>query len=490
MHSTVGNLTIVVVGASGDLARKKVYPALFALYCQGYLPAGFRVFGFARSAFTNEEFRAKIAENLTCRYAPGESCAERMSEFLGRCHYLAGDYASRDAFLDLFAAMQAVEGEPPVYRIFYLAIPSGVFLDVAHSIGGAGMVSCDPQRPWSRVVIEKPFGRDRESSDRLTEEMGRVFAEGHTFRIDHYLGKEVIQNLMVLRFANLVFEPIWNRDFVKSVHISWKEDIGVEGRGGYFDSYGIIRDVMQNHLLQILSLVAMEPPVGLQASHVRDEKVKVLRAIPPIELRDIAVGQYTAGRRGDRAVPGYREDPTVPPDSATPTYAAAVLRIRNRRWDGVPFVIEAGKAMNARINEIRIRFREVPGNIFRSADGAHDDNELVIRVQPDEAIYLRLVHKVPGLATRLASRNLDLRYEAAFSEIIPDAYESLLLDVIRGEKGLFIRGDELAAAWDIFTPALHELESRRAAPEPYAFGSGGPAAARRLVEPLGIEPSA
>ena len=468
------SLSVVVVGASGDLARKKVFPALFALYCQGFLPADFRVFGFSRSEFTHEEFRARIMENLTCRYVPGESCADRMDEFLGRCFYVSGQYGSSNSFLDLYQAVREIEVRRETNRVFYMAIPPSIFLDVAGAVGDAGLVSCTENRPWSRVVIEKPFGRDRESSDQLTREMAHVFNEEQTFRIDHYLGKEVIQNLMILRFANLVFEPIWNRTCIEQVTITWKEDIGVGARGGYYDDYGIVRDVIQNHMLQILALAAMERPRSAHAKDVRDEKVRVLRSMPPVRIEDLVLGQYVAGEINGRRQPGYTDDPSVPDDSRTPTYASCRLRVDNDRWQGVPFVISAGKAMDEKLNEIRVRFRPTPANIFCDTRDCLPANELVIRIQPDEAIFLNIVNKEPGLALSLAESSLNLRYEAAFSGESPDAYERLLLDVIQGDKSLFIRDDELAAAWDIFTPALHEIEEKGVRPEAYAFGSQGP----------------
>ncbi|MBM4143246.1 MAG: glucose-6-phosphate dehydrogenase [Lentisphaerae bacterium] len=474
-------VTFVVVGASGDLARKKLLPALFALYSQGFLPRDFRVFGFARTPFGDAEFRARVAENLTCRYVPGEACADRIREFLERCHYTAGQYDSADAFLNLYQAMREKEGRQERNRVFYLSIPPQVFLGVAHAIGGAGLVQCGNRRVWSRAVLEKPFGRDRASSDRLTAEMARVFEERETYRIDHYLGKEVIQNLMVLRFANLVFEPIWNRAHVRRVTIEWKEDIGVEGRGGYFDAYGIIRDVIQNHLLQILALTAMERPASVTAGHVGDEKVKVLRAVPPLTPDDVALGQYTAGTRRGLPHPGYTDDPTVPRDSRTPTFAAAALRVDNERWRGVPFVIMAGKGLDGGGTTVTIHFRDVAGNVFCDRPLCLPANRLSIRIQPDEAIMLHVVNKQPGLQVALVESDLNLRYRAAFDALIPDAYECLLLDVLEGDKSLFIRCDELEAAWDIFTPLLHAIEARGIAPEPYAFGSAGPAGMRRVL---------
>jgi len=308
----------------------------------------------------------------------------------------------------------------------------------------------------------------------LTRELSHVFAEDQTYRIDHYLGKEVIQNLLVLRFANLVFEPLWNHHFIKSVSISWKEDLGIEGRGGYFDQYGIIRDVMQNHLTQILSLVAMEPSEKLTPASIAGAKVGLLRSVLPLKTDDIVLGQYRAGKIGDRAEPAYVDDDTVPDDSNTPTFAAVRLWIQNERWEGVPFIMTAGKGLDSRITEIRIRFRGIAGNMFCNADGCPDANELVIRVQPDEAIYLRFVNKVPGIGVRFATKDLDLHYDAAFDEVIPDAYESLILDVIKDDKSLFITNEELQAAWNIFTPVLHDIETRRMKPVSYKFGSSGP----------------
>jgi glucose-6-phosphate 1-dehydrogenase len=351
---------------------------------------------------------------------------------------------------------------------------------VARAAAAADLVHRGENTGWARVVVEKPFGSDRETSDELTQSINQIFKKRQTFRIDHYLGKEVIQNLMVLRFANLIFDPIWNRRYVHSVRISWTEELGLEGRAGYFDGYGIIRDVMQNHLLQILALVAMEQPVAYEARHVRDEKVKVLRCVPAITLDDLVVGQYTAGEGKTNHI-GYLEEENIPRDSITPTYAAAALYVKNRRWDGVPFLIRAGKAMGDTKTEIRIKFQEVPGNIFDKSALHLANNELVIQVQPDPGMSLRIVNKEPGLGMALNESNLDLRYSSAFDGLIPDAYESLILDVIRGDESLFIRSDELEAAWDIFTPVLHELEERRVRPKGYPFGGNGPEAAHALA---------
>ncbi|HIJ65301.1 MAG TPA: glucose-6-phosphate dehydrogenase [Candidatus Hydrogenedentes bacterium] len=479
-------LSIVVIGASGDLARKKIFPALFALHCQGYLPGRFQILGFARTPLSCEQFRTRIAEHLTCRYTPGESCADQTASFLSRCRYVAGQYDSRESFLDLYSEMRAQEGSGNANRVFYMAIPPSLFLDVARAIAGAGLVSCDAGAGWSRAVIEKPFGYDRRSSDELVESMAQIFEEDQIYRIDHYLGKEVIQNLLVLRFANLVFEPIWNRRCIDNVQICWKEDVGVGDRGGYFDRYGIVRDVVQNHLLQIVALVAMEPPIDLSPKTVRDEKVRVLSSMSPVQLDDLVLGQYEGAAIDGVRRPGYLEEAHVAEGSRTPTYAACVLHVHNPRWEGVAFFVRAGKGLDARMTEICIRFRPVPGNVFCAARGCPQSNELVIRVQPDEAISLRITNKIPGIEIALGETDLDLRYGAKFETQIPEAYECLLLDVMKGDKSLFIRADELAAAWDVFTPTLHAIDARAVRPTSYPFGSEGPHAARDLAQRYGV----
>lgn len=474
-------LSIVVLGASGDLAMRKIYPALFSLHCQGLLPAHFNIFGFARTAFNVGRFRTHISEHLTCRYTPDHSCADRVRQFLARCYYVAGSYASSDSFLDLYSEMSKIEARPDANRVFYMAIPSAVFVDTARAIGGAGMSGCGEKTGWPRVVMEKPFGSDRKSSDLLVRELAQVFPENQTYRIDHYLGKEVVQNLMVLRFANTVFEPLWSRQFVERVDIVWKEDIGVGRRAGYFDSYGIVRDVVQNHLVQIMALVAMERPVDTRAQNVCDAKVKVLRSISPLSPGDLVIGQYVTGFVGGIRHPAYREEGSIRPDSMTPTYAACVLRVDNERWRGVPFVITAGKGTDTALSEVRIKFRAPQSNIFCKSDGCPPANEFVIRIQPDEALFLRITNKEPGLEVKLVETDLNLRYRSAFQGQIPDAYECLLLDVICGDRSLFISREELAAAWDIFTPVLHEIDGKEIAPEFYEFGSAGPAGAARLA---------
>ncbi|MDT8390514.1 MAG: glucose-6-phosphate dehydrogenase [Lentisphaeria bacterium] len=466
-------LAIIVVGGSGDLARKKIYPALFALFCQDRLAKDFIVVGFARSEYTEDAFRELVSENLTCRYTPDKhSCARQMKDFLSRCHYHQGAYGDTDAYLNLFEHLRDAGGFHVANKLFYMAIPPSVFEETATALGASGLIPCCDKPHWARVVIEKPFGRDRESSDTLMQALGHVFVERQAYRIDHYLGKEVVQNVITLRFANQIFEPLWSHAVIESVDIIWKENIGTHGRGGYFDTFGIIRDVIQNHLLQILALVAMEEPVKLNAKAIRDAKVAVLKAVKPATLDNTTLGQYVAGTHADgSSEPGYLDDPTVPDDSRTATFAAVRLAIDNPRWRGVPFRIVAGKGAAERKTEVRIRFKREKSNLFCSNGACHPANELTIRIQPSEGVHFTIINKVPGEKARWVTTDLDLSYSRAFSnKEIPEAYESLLLDVVNGEKERFIRDDELAAAWDIFTPLLHEIDEKQVIPEPYPFG--------------------
>lgn len=483
------SLSIVVIGASGDLARRKVLPALFSLYSQDFLPWRFHILGFARSPLSTPLFRERIAEHLTCRYVPEHDCERKQREFLNQCAYLQGRYESPQAFAELHRALKHLEQNRPANRLFYFAIPPSVFIPTARAMAQAGLANSTAEGTWSHVIVEKPFGHDRFSFEQMNEELVRAFSEENIYRIDHYLGKEIIQNFLALRFANIVFEPIWNREYVRQVQITWKEDTGIGDRAGYFDGYGIIRDIVQNHLMQMLALLAMERPASLTADAIRDAKTAAVRAIPPLKLDDLVIGQYTAVPRASSRIglsqPGYREERGVPPDSITPTYAAMELRLENDRWRGVPFLVRVGKGLDRKINEIRLCFRAPAHNLFEPLRKNLPGDCLVIRVQPDESIILRIINKVPGFTFELSEQKLDLRYATAFKTVIPEAYESLLLDAIKGDKSLFLRSDELAAAWDVFTPALHELERRRIEPLPYPFGSEGPPEADRLPQRYG-----
>ena len=455
---------IVIVGASGDLCKRKLIPALFALYSQDLLPEDFMIFGFARSEMTDDGFRGRVTEFIECRYVEGDkTCGDKMALFLKRCHYFPGHYDSPDDFRKLDTHIKE-QGVSNGNRLFYMSIPPSIFIATSHGIRDSGLMRVAGDR-WSRIVLEKPFGRDRASSDQLRASLREGFTDDQIYRIDHYLGKEVIQNLLTLRFANLILEPIWNRNYVDYVEIMFAEEIGLEGRAGYFDPFGIIRDVIQNHLMQITALVAMEQPVSLDAQYVADEKVKVLRCIKPLTLSDVTTGQYT----------GYLEEDGVPADSITETFAQLTLHINNPRWSGVPFYLSAGKALNTHKTEIHVKFKDIPYSIFPNQEKLSCANDLHIRVQPNEAIELHLANKVPGLGMEMEMVKLDMLYQHSFDgAVVPDAYERLLYDVLRGDHSLFIQDAELAVSWDIVTPILHELEERRIKPQPYAFGSAGP----------------
>ncbi|XVF02176.1 hypothetical protein REPUB_Repub04eG0153200 [Reevesia pubescens] len=480
INENESSVSITVVGASGDLAKKKIFPALFALYYEDCLPKHFTIYGYARSKMTDAELRNMVSKTLTCRIDKRENCGEKMEQFLERCFYHSGQYDSEENFAQLDKKLKEHESGRVSNRLFYLSIPPNIFIEAVK----CASLSASSGNGWTRVIVEKPFGRDSESSAALTKALKQYLAEDQIFRIDHYLGKELVENLSVLRFSNLIFEPLWSRQYIRNVQLIFSEDFGTEGRGGYFDHYGIIRDIMQNHLLQILALFAMETPVSLDAEDIRNEKVKVLRSMRPLQLEDVVIGQYKSHNKGGVTYPAYTDDKTVPKDSLTPTFAAAALFIDNARWDGVPFLMKAGKALHNKRAEIRVQFRHVPGNLYNRNFGTDLDratNELVIRVQPDEAIYLKINNKVPGLGMRLDRSNLNLHYAARYSKEIPDAYERLLLDAIEGERRLFIRSDELDAAWALFTPVLAELEEKKFIPEYYPYGSRGPVGAHYLA---------
>lgn len=472
-----GCLSIIVFGASGDLAKKKTFPALFNLFRQGFLPSDqVQIFGYARSHLTNDGLRDRLRGYLKPgKTDPSKDPSSVLKAFLDSITYVSGPYDSDEGYHKLEEAIvrheELTSGKKrQTRRLFYLALPPSVYPIVSAMIKKC----CMNKRGWTRVVVEKPFGKDLASSDELSDQLGQLFTEEEIYRIDHYLGKEVVQNLLVMRFANRFFLPLWNRDNIDNVQIVFKEDFGTEGRGGYFDEYGIIRDIIQNHLLQVLCLVAMEKPVSLNPEDIRDEKVKVLKAIQPIKDDEVVLGQYD----------GYLDDPTVPKGSNTPTFATIVLRIHNERWDGVPFIMKAGKALDSRKAEIRVQFKDVPGDIYRCQKQGR--NEFVMRLQPSEAMYMKLTVKKPGLEMSATQSELDLSYRQRYQDIvIPEAYERLLLDTIRGDQQHFVRRDELRAAWEIFTPMLHRIDEGGFKSLVYQEGSRGPPEADQLTERAG-----
>lgn len=504
-------LTIIVFGASGDLARRKTFPSLFKLFRRGLIQnqchnGKFRIIGYARSVMSRPEFHDKLMEFLSNGESADDAFQIDLKSFLDHCDYVYGDYTNDIIFESLLKNMQDSEmlsESESFMRIFYLALPPSVFLPAAATIRKHLYVS-----GHVRLVVEKPFGHDLQSSTSLSAALRPLFSEDEIFRIDHYLGKEMVKNLLILRFGNIFFNAVWNRNYIKSVQIVFKETLGVEGRGGYFDEFGIIRDVMQNHLLQMLAIIAMDRPASLDAADIRNEKVKVLRSIRPARLEDIVLGQYTKSIDGTKS--GYTDDETVSSVSNTPTFALATLYVRNERWEGVPFILRCGKALNEQKAEIRIQFDDVPGALFGPTDCEEREseslespmlfpenecdrlarNELVLRVQPNEAVYMKLMVKRPGHGMHPMLSDLDLSYASRYSQLrIPDAYESLLLDILRGDQSNFVRDDELTEAWRIFTPALHQIDEMHIQPELYHAGSRGPISADEKLIKLGYRRS-
>ena len=455
-------LTIVVLGASGDLAKKKTFPALFQLYAQGLLPSNVSIVGYARSEMTSSELCKKIEPTLSQVWEPSV-----MENFFVQISYCRGGYDSQSDFSNLNKHIQQLESahsSSTGNRLFYLALPPAVFLGACGCIKGQAMAA---EPSWTRVIVEKPFGRDTDSSRALSKGLNALLNENQIFRIDHYLGKEMVQNLITMRFANKTFAHVWDKSCISSVQITFKETIGTQGRGGYFDSSGIIRDVLQNHLLQIVALIAMEKPKSLEAEHVRDEKVSVLSQIRECHPNDVVLGQYTASEDGKE--PGYLDDKTVPPNSNTPTFAQTTLWVDNDRWDGVPFILKASKAVERKEVTIRLQFKpEIRpfGNVTR--------NELVVRLQPNEAMYMKVNAKEPGMTNQVHTTELDLTYHTRYDVTLPDAYESLIYEAVVGNTTNFVRSDELDAAWKIYTPLLHKIDAGEIKSQPYAFGSRGP----------------
>lgn len=461
----------VIFGASGDLAKKKIYPTLWWLFRDGLLPPKTYFVGYARSKHSVEDIKKKCLPFM--KVQKGEE--EKLKEFFKLNTYVPGSYDKTEDFVRL---NKVIDEKGSVNRLYYLALPPSVFQVVTLNLKAVCMSKGDK---WTRIVIEKPFGRDLESSNTLSRHLSALFKEEEMYRIDHYLGKEMVQNLLVMRFGNRMFSPIWNRDNIASVVISFKEPFGTMGRGGYFDDFGILRDVMQNHLLQILTLVAMEKPPSTHAEDIRNEKVKVLKSILPPSSENIVLGQYVGDPKGEGdAAKGYLDDPTVPKGSVTPTFATVVLFVKNERWDGVPFILRCGKALNERKAEVRVQFKDVAGDVFPK--GEVKRNELVIRVQPSEAIYLKMMAKTPGMTFNCEESELDLTYGSRYKDInMPDAYERLILDVFVGSQIHFVRSDELSEAWRIFTPLLHHIEQNKPKPITYPYGSRGPAASDELL---------
>ena len=474
---------LVLFGATGDLAHRKVLPALYQLWRTNLLPHEFVVLAVGRREYDDDAFRAEIRTSLEqfSRVLPLDEPAWRVFE--QRIMYHRLDFADAAGFDALGARLETVDEEHGTRgnRLYYLATQPSQFAEIVAQLGRVGLDHERHDGGWRRVVIEKPFGHDLDSAKRLNREVSKVFRESQVYRIDHYLGKETVRNLLVFRFGNGIFEPLWNRRYVDHVQITVAESIGIGNRGAFYEETGASRDVLQNHLLQLVSLVAMEPPATFEADALRDEKVKVLRAIAS-DPKDMVRGQYGPGWVAATRVPGYRQEPDVDPESETETFVAARLTIDDWRWSGVPFYVRTGKRLPKRSTEIAIQYREVPHRLFQEASVEPDPNLLVIRVQPDEGIMLRFGAKVPGLGMDIRSVTMDFTYGSAFSVDSPDAYETLILDALQGDASLFTRADEVEEAWSIVDPAI-EAWANEAAPDfpNYDAGTWGPPEADDLL---------
>jgi glucose-6-phosphate 1-dehydrogenase len=473
------NYSIVIFGGSGDLTSRKLVPALYQLHRKGRLPENLRVIGFSRSLLSDAEYRDHLAASVRAKlgdaFDPGD-----WSMFAERLEYLSGDITESDDFRRLGERLAECEAGAPCGRVFYLATDPRFYEAVVQHLGASGLA--DEACGVRRVVVEKPFGHDINSAVELNTTLHGVFGEDQIYRIDHYLGKETVQNIFVLRFANAIFEPIWNRNYVDHVQITAAEAGGVGRRGSYYDGAGVLRDMFQNHLLQLLTITAMEAPSRSSANLVRNEKVKVLEAVRRLVPADVAehvvCAQYA----------GYREEEDVARDSRTPTFAAVKLHVDNWRWHGVPFYLRSGKAMDCRTTQIVIQFRQPPLMLFKnSSRGVEDANRLVIQIQPAEGMQLHFQTKVPDAEMKIRLTDLDFRFQSRFDKAIPDAYERLLLDVLAGDPSLFARSDEVELAWRIIDPIIQGWQQSGTAPAIYEHGQWGPPASNDWIQRDGRE---
>jgi glucose-6-phosphate 1-dehydrogenase len=492
MRRTPAASTLIIFGATGDLTKRKLIPSLFSLYQQDLLPSDFKIVAFARRPKDDEEFRADMSEALKTFHGSVGDSAES-DRFLSMIHYHRGDFSTPEAHIELSRFLEQNEKERGIAgnRLFYLSTPPSTYETIINNIGQAGLHQSGSG--WTRIIIEKPFGHDLQTAQQLNKVVDQVFHEDQVYRIDHYLGKETVQNILVFRFANGIFEPIWNRRYVDHVQITVAETLGVESRGNFYEETGITRDIVQNHMLQLFSLFAMEPPAAFDSDAVRDEKVKVLKAVkefdPATIDETVICGQYAAGSLMGKQLPGYREEPGVSPNSTTETYIAARLYLDNWRWAGVPFYIRAGKRLPKRVTEIAIHFKNAPLQMFSEQTREQvGSNVLALRIQPDEGISLRFDSKVPGPSSLIRPVTMDFRYGTSFGQKAPDAYERLLLDALLGDATLFTRSDENLMAWKLLDPIFQHWGKTGRQPLPfYNVGSWGPAEADKLLEKDGRE---
>ena len=484
--------TVVIFGATGDLAQRKILPALYNLRRAGLLPPESTVVGFARRPFTDDAYRTNMEKAIKdfsrapLEPAIWEDCARGT-------FYHQGDFGNLSSYRELVERLEQIDEERGTRnnRLFYLATPPSAYPDIIDNLGRVGLHKEGRSGGWSRIVIEKPFGHDLASARALNHELTQVFNESQVYRIDHYLGKETVRNLLVFRFGNGIFEPVWNRRYVDHIQITVGEDIGVGSRGSFYEEAGASRDIVQNHMLQLLSLVAMEPPIEFEAGALRDEKVRVLRALdpmwPPERIREKVIrGQYARGWVGGVGVKGYREEQEVDPESTTETFVAMTLEVQNWRWADVPFYIRTGKRLPKRATEISVQFKRPPLMLFRDAVSEPEPNLLALRIQPDEGIMLRFAAKVPELGLDVRSVNMDFTYGTSFSNEVPEAYETLLLDAMLGDASLFTRADEVEAQWSTVSPINEMWDEWDRTGESdlrfYEAGTWGPEAADKLIE--------
>jgi glucose-6-phosphate 1-dehydrogenase len=483
---------VVIFGASGDLAKRKLIPALYRLVQERLLPAEFAIVGLGRTPMSDEEFRDKMKSSVA-EFSESKTVDEEVwRSFAQGIRYLPSNIGNADDYQKLGELLGEVDRERGTHgnRLFYLSTAPEFYAEAVRRLAEAGLTKQDGA--WARVIIEKPFGTSLDSARELNQQILKHLDESQIYRIDHYLGKETVQNLLVFRFANGIYEPLWNRQYIDHVQITNAETVGVEGRGGYYEKSGVVRDMIQNHVFQVLSLVAMEPPSSLDAEDVRDEKIKAMhsaRSFTPERVASECVrGQYGPGSIGGQPVPGYREEKGVAPDSTTETYAMVTMWFDNWRWSGVPFYIRSGKRLAKRVTEIAIQFKSAPLQLFGA--GAMEQvspNQLVIRIQPDEGITMRVAAKVPGQVTRVRDVNMDFRYGASFGVQLAEAYERLILDCILGDSTLYARKDMTERGWELVMPILDYWAEHKAEAEfpNYEAGSWGPEGSFKILEAQG-----
>ena len=478
---------IVLFGASGDLAKRKVIPALFDLAAHDSLGERYSIVGFARTPMTDDSFRNTAGEAAQTLSEGGPVDSAKWNAFANNLFYSAGDYSDQEAYAKLSKRLTELDASNSLCgnRIFYLSTPPEVYAGIIEQLGRAGLSRpCNP-KAWVRIIVEKPFGRDLASAKELNQIVHNVFEENQVYRIDHYLGKDTVQNLLVLRFGNGIFEPLWNRNYVDHVQITAAETLGVERRGGFYETAGALRDMIQSHVLQLTSLVAVEPPASFDATAVRNEKLKVLQSIRPFDLEAVAQavvrGQYGKGNTNGKTVPGYREEQGVSPQSRTETFVAAKVLIDNWRWANVPFYLRTGKRLAKRSTEIVIQFKRAPHVVFRGREA--EPNRLILNIQPDEGISISFGAKRPGTEMSIGNVNMDFSYKEGFGEATRSAYATLVNDCLRGDATLFDRGDNVEAAWSLVDPILDVWSAAKTASVPqYASGSWGPRESDALLE--------